>query len=127
MTDQTVPATFAGAADTAAPGPGPGLTPLPAATTPTMTAAGSGATSTPLTLSAVAARIQRPRLSVTLYLDAELAQQIDDAREALERAVEYDKTTNEPDTAPAIAQHLRDLEDAAEGAQAVFIDRKSVV
>ncbi|WP_329177802.1 hypothetical protein [Streptomyces sp. NBC_01477] len=75
----------------------------------------------PLRLSEVRARIQRPRTSVPLYLDAELASEIADAAEALERAVVYDETSNEPDTAPALARHLRDLEDAAEASRVLFV------
>ncbi|WP_333770946.1 hypothetical protein [Streptomyces sp. IBSBF 2435] len=75
----------------------------------------------PLRLSEVRARIQRPRTSVPLYLDAELASEIADAAEALERAAAYDETSNEPDTAPALARHLRDLEDAAEASRVLFV------
>lgn len=114
MTEQTVPASFAVPA-TADPSPGTPST-LSAAAGTVPAAAGA-----PLMLSAVAQRIKRPRLSVPLYLDAELAPQIDEAERALERAIEYDKTTNEPDTAPTIAQHLRDLEDAAEASKVVFV------
>lgn len=75
----------------------------------------------PLRLSEVRARIQRPRTSVPLYLDAELAGEIADAAEALERAVAYDETSNGPDTAPQLARHLRALEDAAEESKVFFV------
>lgn len=74
----------------------------------------------PRSLADVTARVQRPRQQVPLYLDAEAASQIEAAERALERAVEYDATTNEPDTAPAIAQHLRELEDRAEASRVEF-------
>ncbi|MFJ6293192.1 hypothetical protein ACIQJX_07510 [Streptomyces griseoviridis] len=79
------------------------------------TTAGAG------TLAAVTSRIQRPRERVPLYLDAEAASQIADAEAALERAREYDEQHNEPDTAPAIAQHLRELEDRAEASKVAFV------
>ncbi|WNI16613.1 hypothetical protein [Actinacidiphila sp. ITFR-21] len=107
-----VPASLAGTAQTAA-GVGAG---------PVATAAAVAA-GEPLLLSAVAARIQRPQIAVPLYLDAEAASQIQDAEDALARAIEYDKTANAPDTAPALARHVRDLEDAAEASKAVFVLR----
>ncbi|MEV6124376.1 hypothetical protein AB0M23_28365 [Streptomyces sp. NPDC052077] len=72
-------------------------------------------------LAEVTARIQRPREQVPLYLDAEAASQIADAEAALEKAREYDELHNEPDTAPAIARHLRDLEERAEASKVVFV------
>ncbi|MET9142451.1 hypothetical protein [Streptomyces sp. NPDC004042] len=74
-----------------------------------------------LSLADVTARIQRPRERVPLYLDAETASQIADTEEALKRAREYDELHNEPDTAPAIARHLRELEERAEASKAVFV------
>lgn len=98
MTEQTeVPATFAAA---------PKRTPSDAP---------------PLRLSEVRAKIQRPRVSVPLYLDAELAEEIALASDALDRAVAYDETSNEPDIAPALARNLRDLEDAAEESKVTFV------
>lgn len=84
-------------------------------------AAATAAAAQPLKLSNILDRVQRPRATAVLYLDAEAAAQIDAAEQALERAVEYDKTTNEPDTAPALARHLRDLEDAAEASKVEFV------
>lgn len=94
MTDAPIPETFTGAATPAA---------------------------APVSLSSVTSRMQRPIDRVPLYLDAETASRIADAEAALEKAREYDETTNEPDTAPAIAQHLRDLEDLAEASKVVFV------
>lgn len=94
--------------------------PSPASAGPEGTAAAVAA-GQPLLLSNVASRIQRPRLSVPMYLDAEAASQIQDAEAALQRAIEYDKGTNEPDTAPVFAQHVRDLEDAAEASKVDFV------
>lgn len=109
---QDVPASLAGPAAAADPPPAPVL--------PVATAAAVAA-GEPLMLSQIAARIKRPRITVPLYLDADAASQIVDAEEALKKAVEYDKTTNEPDTAPVFAQHVRDLEEAAEASKAVFV------
>ncbi|MFF1499759.1 hypothetical protein ACFVZR_07745 [Streptomyces sp. NPDC058316] len=89
---------------------------------PATFASDSGApTAGPRTLADITARIQRPRERVPLYLDSETASQIADAEAALERAREYDETTNLPDTAPDIARHLRDLEDQAEASRVVFV------
>ncbi|MEV7422873.1 hypothetical protein [Streptomyces sp. NPDC091212] len=92
-------------------------TPIPE----TFTGRGAPATAGPGTLADITARIQRPRERVPLYLDSETASQIADAEAALERAREYDETTNLPDTAPDIARHLRDLEDQAEASRVVFV------
>lgn len=114
MTDQTteVPASLAGPAAAAPPVPT-----VPA--TPAETAAAGQ----PVMLSQVAARIKRPQVIVPLYLDPEAASQIQDAEEALRRAIEYDETTNEADTAPALARHVRDLEDEAEASRQDFVLR----
>lgn len=88
---------------------------IPATFTGAATVAG------PVSLASVTARIQRPRDRVPLYLDAEAASQIDEAEKALEKAKEYDETTNEPDTAGPIAQHLRELEDRAEASKVAFV------
>ena len=74
----------------------------------------------PRTLAEVRSRIQRPRRQVALYLDAEAASQIEEAERALEAAQEYDETTNEPDTAPTLAQHLRALETRADESRTLF-------
>ncbi|WP_435173304.1 hypothetical protein [Actinacidiphila sp. bgisy145] len=87
----------------------------------TFAAAPKTAPEEPLRLSDVRAKIQRPRVQVPMHLDAELAGEIALASDALERAVAYDETSNEPDTAPALARHLRDLENRAEDSRVVFV------
>lgn len=109
MTDQalpspSVPETFTGPVPSGQPA---AAAPLAAATAP-------------LKLSEVRAKFVRPQTIVPVYLDSALAAQIDQAEQALAKAIEYDKTTNEPDSAPAVAQHLSDLEDAAEASKALF-------
>jgi len=97
---QDVPATFTA---------GPKSTPAPAPAVQ------------PVRLSEVRARVQRPRVVVPMHLDAELAVEIEAAREALNRAIAYDETSNEADTAPTFARHLRELEDAAEDSRVQFV------
>jgi hypothetical protein len=109
-----VPASLAGPAA----GPQPASPSIPSSTA---AAAATAAAAEPLLLSGVLERFQRPRVTAVLYLDAEAAGQINAAEQALERAIEYDKTTNEPDTAPELARHLRALEDAAEASKVEFV------
>lgn len=87
-----------------------------------MHVAGTKKTTKPaLTFAQVRERIQRPRRSVPLVLDAEAAAQIDALAELLDRALIYDNGSGLPPTAPEVARRLRDAEDAAEASVAEFV------
>lgn len=68
----------------------------------------------------VAGLIRRPRQSVELVLDGELADAIDHAEQQLALALVLDEETNEPDQAPLLRERLRDLHDQAEASRQRF-------
>ncbi|WP_327703640.1 hypothetical protein OG530_19310 [Streptomyces decoyicus] len=82
---------------------------------------GGAAEVQPPSLGDVAKKIQRPRRTVPVYLDAEAASAIEAAEQELEQAHEYDEGTNEPDTAPDVAERLKALRDAAEASRVNFV------
>ncbi|WP_424216024.1 hypothetical protein ACN20G_28160 (plasmid) [Streptomyces sp. BI20] len=69
----------------------------------------------------VAARIRRPRKSVPLVLDGEVADAIEQAERQLAYAIELDEESNEPDQAPALRERLRALHEQAEESRQTFV------
>lgn len=75
----------------------------------------------PVSVAALRSKFSRPRATVPLHLDGEAVAEAQALEQVLDRAREYDETTNEPDTAPAVERQLVDAHARADESRAEFV------